>query len=76
LTVNYQTRQAGRVKVCVYNISGELVTTLLDQNSAVGSASLPWNGRNAKGDVVGNGVYFLLVETPGGKEVRKVIVLK
>jgi len=76
LPVGFQTRRAGKVKVCVYNIAGEKVTTLFDQNAAVGPGTCSWSGNNEKGARVGNAVYFIVIETPGGKSVRKIIVLK
>jgi hypothetical protein len=76
LTVTFQTRQAGRVKVSVFNIAGEKVATLFDQAVAVGSGTCLWDGFNSKGALVGNAVYFILVETPGGHSVEKVILLK
>jgi flagellar hook assembly protein FlgD len=67
---------AGQVKVLVYNIAGEEVSKLLDQNESVGNYRVFWDGRNKNGALAGNAVYFIVVEQPSGNGVRKVIVLK
>jgi hypothetical protein len=67
---------AGEVKVIVYNIVGEEVAKLMDQNMSPGNYRVSWNGQNSSNTVVGNAVYFVVVEQPSGNMVRKVIVLK
>ena len=66
----------GQVKVIVYNIVGEEVVKLMDQNFAAGNYRVFWNGHNTANTLVGNAVYFIVVEQPSGNMVRKVIVLK
>jgi flagellar hook assembly protein FlgD len=68
--------QGGEVKIMVYNIAGQEVEKLVDQTLSPGSFHFTWDGRNRSGDIVGNGVYFLLIEQPSGNFIRKVIVLK
>jgi hypothetical protein len=67
---------AGEVKVLVFNIAGEEVDKLLDQNMAVGNYRVFWDGHNRAGAITGNAVYFVVVEQPSGNMIRKVIVLK
>lgn len=66
----------GEVKVVVFNVVGEEVAKLLDQNMGVGNYRVFWNGKNSGGTMVGNAVYFIVVEQPSGNMVRKVILLK
>jgi flagellar hook assembly protein FlgD len=67
---------AGQVKISVYNIAGQKVAELLNGIEPAGQYSFAWNGRNTRGDFVGNGVYFMILQQPSGKKIRKVIVLK
>jgi len=69
-------RSSGRVKVKVYNAAGEKVMDILDGSRTPGNYSFGWNGHNQRGHKVGNGVYYILVETPEGRVIRKVIILK
>jgi len=67
---------AGEVKIIVCNMAGIEVRKVLDANMGVGNSRAVWDGRNSAGDLVGNGVYFVLIQTPSTKLVQKVIVLK
>jgi hypothetical protein len=67
---------AGPVKVCVFNIAGEQVKKLVDQNEPAGTFRVYWDGHNKNGALVGNAVYFIVIDTPSGHQVRKVIVRK
>jgi hypothetical protein len=67
---------AGQVKVLVFNIAGEEVDKLMDQSMTVGNYRVYWNGLNRNNALVGNAVYFVVVEQPSGNMIRKVIVLK
>jgi hypothetical protein len=69
-------QQAGPVKIMVYNLLGEEVIKIADQNLNNGSYHFTWDGRNTSENLVGNGVYFVLIEQPSGNFIRKVIVLK
>jgi hypothetical protein len=67
---------AGEVKILIFNIAGEEVKKLADQELSPGNYRFSWDGRNSAGAIVGNGVYFVIVEQPSGNVIRKVIVLK
>jgi hypothetical protein len=43
---------------------------------SVGNYRVFWDGLNKNNALVGNAVYFVVVEQPSGNMVRKVIVLK
>ncbi|MFQ6032949.1 MAG: hypothetical protein ACE5K2_08520, partial [Candidatus Zixiibacteriota bacterium] len=80
--IHYKPRQSGAVTIKIYDFAMNLVTTLVDNQERVGGEEYnePWNGRNGKdqkGDIVANGVYFFKVEAPGGQtEWGKLVVLK
>ena len=79
LRVHYKPDKAGRVTIKIYDFAMNLVTTLFEDNPAVGEYqdSPAWDGRNDKGDMVANGVYFFKVEASGGQvEWGKLVVLK
>jgi len=67
---------AGQVKVMIFNIAGEEVVKLVDQNLAAGNYRFSWDGTNSSSSIVGNAVYFFVVVQPSGNTVKKVIVLK
>ncbi|HVZ80537.1 MAG TPA: FlgD immunoglobulin-like domain containing protein [bacterium] len=76
LGMDVRVDQAGNCKVLVFNIAGQQVLKLADQDLAAGNYRFYWDGTNEPGAVVGNGVYFVLVRQASGNTVKKVIVLK
>ena len=67
---------AGEVKVMIFNLGGEQVVKLLDQYENMGNYRVFWDGKNRKGETVGNALYFVVIVQPSGRLIRQVIVLK
>ena len=67
---------AGQVKVMVFNIAGQEVKKVLDQYENMGNYRVFWDGHNTNGAIVGNSVYFVVIQQPSGQMIRKAIVLK
>lgn len=63
----------GRVRLRVFNLSGRLVTTLVDGNLEAGSYSLPWRGVDGAGSRVAPGIYFYRLDAPGFTATRKTL---
>ena len=66
----------GMVKVMILNIAGEKVAEALHQYEPAGQYRVYWDGKNNQGALVGNGVYFVVIQQFSGTLTRKVIVLK
>jgi len=76
LGMDVKVDSAGEVKVMVFNMAGEQVVKLLDQNEGAGNYRVFWDGRNQNGAMVGNALYLVVITQPSGKLIQKVIVLK
>ena len=76
LGMDVRVDQAGEVKLEVFNLAGEIVRKIADLPESPGNYRFSWDGRNNAGAVVGNSVYFIIIQTPSGNQTRKVIVLK
>ncbi|HWA05264.1 MAG TPA: T9SS type A sorting domain-containing protein, partial [Ignavibacteria bacterium] len=59
------------VKIAVYDVTGKLVTTLVDENFAPGTYEADFNGENYS-----TGVYFYRMVTNDFSEVKKMILVK
>ena len=57
-TIGYEVEQAGPVTITVYDILGRAIRTLVDQDQAIGTYHIAWDGRDAAGRVVASGTYF------------------
>ncbi|MDH3937786.1 MAG: S8 family peptidase, partial [candidate division Zixibacteria bacterium] len=60
-----------RVNLTVYNIAGQVVTTLVDQHLEAGEHGFQFDGSR-----VSSGVYFYRLQTETAIETRKMILLK
>jgi hypothetical protein len=77
--IRYRPIRDGQVTIKIYDFAMNLVKTVEDSQQRSGGAEYEavWDGRNGKGEIVANGVYFFKVEAPGGQtEWGKVVVLK
>ncbi|MCD4735651.1 MAG: T9SS type A sorting domain-containing protein [Bacteroidales bacterium] len=76
-TINFNLKSKVFVNISIYNISGNVVFYLLDQQKRPGRHSVTWNGKNESGNIVKNGIYFIKLSTSEGhSEVKRIIVSK
>ena len=69
-------RDEARVRLGVYDVSGALVRTLVDESQQAGTKMVTWNGRDDSGRQVATGVYFYRLTAGRFSETRKMILLK
>jgi hypothetical protein len=74
--VAYHVPSASRVTIRVFDVTGRLVTTLVDGVVEPGRHTAVWNGTNDAGESVGSGVYFCTMETPDYSSSHKMTLLK
>jgi len=72
-TITYDLLEDGFVELSVYNVRGEIVTTLKNGNQEAGSYAVTWDGTNQKGDLVLSGIYFLRIVSGGNHGTTKMI---
>ena len=76
-TIRYALPVDGRVTVTVFNMLGQKVVTLLDnQTQTAGYHSLLWDGRDAAGRRVASGVYFYQLNSGSFTQTRKMLLLE
>ncbi len=65
------------VKIEVFNLRGQKIKILTDEDYAIGSHSITWDGKNETGKYVANGTYFYKIYFDKGDTIlRKVNILK
>jgi len=67
---------AGTATIEIYDLFGNLVWSREMPTQAAATYQLPWDGRNGRGEVVGNGGYLCTVKTGGELLKRKIAVVK
>jgi hypothetical protein len=60
----------------IYNILGEEVRTLVDENKREGQYQVIWDGKNDKGKEVSSGVYFYILKCGAFHQVKKLVLIK
>ena len=66
----------GRARLCVYNILGRKVITLLDEELTAGTHTVLWDGADESGQAVASGIYLYRLETETVTLSRKMMLLK
>ena len=75
-TIVYTLPETGNVSIKIYNISGQLVSTLVDEQKPAGEYSVQWNSTNSNGKEVNAGVYFYRVKTGKFVQTKKMLLMK
>jgi hypothetical protein len=68
--------EAAEVRLEVFNLLGQRVVTLLNQQMEAGNHTAEWDSQNELGQAVSSGVYFYRLETPRFTESKKMVLLK
>jgi hypothetical protein len=65
-----------RTTLKIYNVLGQLVRTLVDEEKQPGNYQVIWDGKNQKGNEVSSGIYFYQLRAGDCKETRKMSLLR
>jgi|GEM_PF-2544654 len=64
------------VKLTIYDVSGRLVRTLMDEVREAGTYQVHWNGNDANGRPTAAGVYYCRLEAGERVEMQKLVMVK
>lgn len=64
------------VRLRVYDLAGNRVTTLIDRTLAPGAHFIDWDGRDEHGQRVGSGLYLYELQSSGQSVTRKMTLVK
>ncbi|MFC1545726.1 T9SS type A sorting domain-containing protein [Gemmatimonadota bacterium] len=65
-----------RVQLYVYNIRGQRVATIIDEQMEAGYHRVTWTGKNDDGRQVGSGVYIYLIQAGQHHKSKKLTYIK
>jgi hypothetical protein len=74
-SIRYDIRNAGYVTLAVYNVIGQEIRRLVDRPHAPGTHVIRWDGLDATGHTLPDGVYFYRVTFDDTQARRKMILL-
>ena len=76
-TITFTVKDRSPVVVKVFNVAGQLVRTLVNDQRAPGEVhTVTWDGRNNAGQQVSSGVYFYRLVANNFTQTRKMVLLK
>jgi len=74
--IRFAVAKDDNVVINVYNVSGQLVRSLVNGSYKVGNHQAVWNGRDNSGRPVSSGIYFYRMNTSEYVAVKKMLLLK
>lgn len=74
--LSYQMTQSGRVAVDLFDSNGRRVRSFEQRGASAGAQTVPWDGRDDRGNLVPAGTYFARVRTPDGVGTVQVTLIR
>ncbi|MEZ5360261.1 MAG: FG-GAP-like repeat-containing protein [Candidatus Zixiibacteriota bacterium] len=74
--IEYSLVRNTHVTIEVYNILGQSLRTLIDEDKPAGDHTVYWDGKDRTGSSVASGIYFYRMVTKGYSETRKMLLIK
>jgi len=75
-TIEFALPVSGVVSLKIYDISGKLVKTLVDEQLSAGRFQTSWNATNDAGAAVSSGVYVYRLSSGSFQQIKRMIYLK
>jgi hypothetical protein len=75
-TIQFDSPDRTHVNLTVYNVLGQKVTTLIDEELGPDSYEQVWDGTNEGGSHVASGIYFYRLSAGDKLETKKMMLLK
>jgi hypothetical protein len=74
--IKFSVPQDCRVSLRVFNLLGQVVNTLVDEQKSAGEYAVQWNGKNGHGQDVASGVYFYRIKAGDYESVKRMTLLR
>jgi flagellar hook assembly protein FlgD len=74
--INFAVAKPGNVSLKIYNISGQLVKTLVNEGKQPGYYNVRWDGKDESGQQAAAGVYFYRIQANEFNNTKKLVVLR
>ena len=75
-TIKYRLAKSGATTLKIFNLVGEKIRTLVNDNQSAGEYSVIWNGTNDQGNPAASGVYIFTLRSGEFQKSQRMILLK
>lgn len=75
-TIEFAINRSGHTSLKIYNVTGQLVKTLVDSYMENGTYTRTWNGRDENGRMVTSGVYFYRLQSSDASRTNKMVIAR
>ena len=76
-TIEFSIRNSSHIELSIYNVKGQKIKTLAQNDFIKGLYSVIWNGDDESGKPVSSGIYYYKLKVNGKtEEVKKCLLLK
>lgn len=74
--IEFEIPRESFVSIKIYNILGQKVYTLINENKTPGIYRITWDGRDEYGQLVKSGVYFYRLESDSFSQIKKMMYVR
>lgn len=74
--ISFSLPQSAPTNLTIYNVNGQQVATLVDNDLPAGDHVVQWDGRNGSSQAVATGVYFYRLQAGDFNETKKMLMVK
>lgn len=75
-TISYFLPEAAKVRLDIYNVKGQLLKTLVNNDMSAGLHSVVWDAKDLNNTAVASGVYFYRISSPKQTLTKRMLLMK
>ncbi len=74
--INFKVQKITNVEISIYNLNGQLVCNLVNEEKNIGIYTVTWNGLDSNGKAVPSGVYFYTMKADNYHTSKKMTLIR
>tara|TARA_B110000438_G_scaffold7884_1_gene7712 strand:- start:932 stop:2359 length:1428 start_codon:yes stop_codon:yes gene_type:complete len=75
-TLRYEVLNKSKIEITIFDISGNHISTLVDEMKEKGYHSVYWDGTGSKNQLAPSGIYYCVVTANQSRKAQKIVLLK
>ena len=76
LSIEFSIDESDEAALKIYDITGRLVRSLVDEKPSQGIHTVEWDGCDQSGNILGNGVYICRLVTDSTVESKRIVLMR